>query len=473
MIATWLFSDVMHVHRSALLNIHIHCWLHFRLRSICLTTCRITLDQAQCQFACIHLCWDLLLAAATRKKLAKAEKKQKAREAALQLPAIAEHKPGPSDTGKVVATSEATPQDSMPAEAATAKLKPKKKKGRQASSSPEQDPALGSGAAHTVGLPVSPTGPSDAILANPPALASSSQHPATLASKSKKGNTVLGAGVAESSSVHDLIGTQPEATPASALTAAHPYAEASSGLANGHHSTQRQPSPVARMRARPYLPPVETHHDPDAGWTVVNGHQRHVDPAAAHTAPADPVSADPCHSDAPWGEQPVEELDQGPEDPEMDKIGLASMEGHFPLRRRGVRAGRRHKKRNGVRDPSADYDSDHAVRGRPVEGQPSQSPLAGQFTARGIPDASNSPVRGISLPPGLPVELNSMQAEQNIRQIRKANALQAAQAAEAAKQGAAQRAHAAAEMRRQADFMAMQQPADDWPALSAAESSSG
>ena len=430
--------------------------------------------QAQCQFACIDLCLDLLRAAATRKKLAKAEKKQKAKEAALQLSAIAEDKAGPSDTGKVAATPEAAPQGSMPAEAATAKLKPKKKKGRQASSSPEQDPALGSGAADIVALPISPTGPSDAILANPPALASSSQHPAALTGKrSKKGSTVLEAGVDESSPLNSLFGAQPEATPALATTAAHLYAEASSGLANGHHNTHHQPSPVARMPVRPYLPPVETHDDSAAGWTVVNGHQRHADPAAALTAPADAFLADPGHSDVPWGEQPMDELDQGLEDPEQEKIGLAAMEGHFPLRRRGVRAGRRHKKRYGNRDTSADDDSDHTVRGRLVGGQPSRSPLAGQSTSWGIPDASNSPVRGIGLPPGLPVDVNHMQAEQNIRQIRKANALQAAQAAEAAKQDAAQRAHAAAETRRQADFMAMQEPADEWPALSAAGSSSG
>ena len=365
--------------------------------------------------------------------MAKAEKKQKAREAALQLPVIAEDKAGPSDTGKVAATPEAAPQHSVPAEDATAKLKPKKKKAQQASSSPEQHLTRGNGAADLVALPISPTGPADAILANFPALASSSQPLTT-----------------------------------------------SSGLANGH-KTRRQPSPVARMPARPYLPPAGTADDSAAGWTVVNGHQRHAEPAAAHTAPADPFSADPfsadffstnpCWSDVPWGEQPMEEFDQVPEDPDWEKIGLAAMEGHAPLRRRGVRAGKRHKRR--LRDASADDDSDHTDRGHPTAGQPSWSPLAGQSTSWGVPDASNSPVRGIGLPPGLPVEINHMQAEQNIRQIRKANALQAAQAAEAAKQDAVQRAHAAAETRRQADSMAMQQPADDWPALLVAGSSLG
>ena len=404
----------------------------------------------------------MLLAAATRKKLAKAEKKQKAREAALQLNAITENtgnQAGPSDTGKVAAKPEAVPQDSVPAEAATTKLKAKKKKGQQASSPPQQQPALGSGAVDTVAQSISPTEPSGAVLPNVPALASSSQHPAALTgTRNKQSSSVLWDGVAESSPVNGLFSAQPQAPPVSATAAGHPYTEASSGLANGHHSTPRQPSPVARMPVRPYLPPVKTHDDSAAGWTVVNGHQRHADPAAAHTAPVDPFSADLGQPDLSWGEQPMEEPDQGFEDPDLEKIGLAAMEGHFPLRRRGVRAGRRHKKRYAQRDTSADDDSDHTVRGHLERGQLAQSPLAGQSTSWGIPDASNSPVRGIGLPPGLPVEVNHMQAEQNMRQIRKANALQAAQAAQT---------------RRQADCMAMQEPADEWPALLAGGSSSG
>ena len=436
--------------------------IHFAgSHSACLMTCSFTLHQAQLHFACIDLCWDLLLAAKTRKRLAKAEKKQKAREAALQLPTIAEDQASPSDIGKVAA-----PHDPLPDEAA--KLKPKKKKAQQASSSPEEHVARGSGLVDTAALSITPTRLSDAVLANVPTLASNSQPPTALTGKrSKKGSTAY---VADSSPVTGLFNPQPEATAASTT---HLYAGASSSLANGHHSTQHQPSPVARMPVRPYLPPVETNDDSAAGWTVVNGHQRHADPVAAHCAPADPFAADPGHSDMLQAEQLAEELDQGPEDPDQEKIGLAAMEGHFPLRRRGVRAGRRHRKRGPQRDASPDDDSDHAVRGRPLAGQPPRSPLAGQYTSLGIPDASNSPVRGIGLPPGLPVGVNHMQAEQNIRQIRKANALQAAQAAEAAKQDAVQRAHAAAEARRQAESMATQEPANEWPALSTAGSSSG
>lgn len=394
-----------------------------------------------------------MLAAASRKKLARAEKKQKAREAALQLPAIAEDNASTSETDKVAATPEAAPQDTMLADAATSMLKLKKKKTQQTSF--EQ--------------PASPAGPSDPVLADVSALISSSQHPAAVVGKrNKKRNALPGAAPADSSPMTGLFSPMPDAASGSVI-AAHPYAEAASGVATGPHTMRRQPSPGIGVPVRPYLPPVETQDESSAGWTVVNGHQRHADPAATHAAIAAPVSAHPEHADVPLGEPAVEDADQNPAD---DKIGLAAMEGHYPLRKRGVRAGKRHKKRMGIRQaPSehSDDDSDHTVRGLLMQGQ--LLPSAGESSAYGVLDASNSP-RDIGLPPGLAVGVNR-QAEHNLRQAKKANALQAAQAAEAAKQEAVQRAHAAAETRRQAEFMAVQEPAEDWPALSASGSSSG
>lgn len=385
-----------------------------------------------------------MLVAANRKKLARAEKKQKAREAALQLPAIAEDKASTSETDNVAKTPEAAPQDAMFADAAIAKLKQKKKKSQQTSSE----------------LPPSPAGPTDPVLDDVPALISSSQHPAAVIGKrNKKRSTVPGAALAESSPGNGLFNPLAEVASGSVI-AAHPPAEAASGVGTGAHIMRRQPSPIVGLPVRPYLPPVETQDDSSAGWTVVNGHQRHAEPAAVQAASADLFSAHLEQADVPLGEQAAEDADQNLAE---DKIGLAAMEGHYPLRKRGVRAGKRHKKRMGTRQaPSehSDDDSDHTARGR----------LIGQSSIYGVPDASKSPNRDIGLPPGLVV---NMQAEHNLRQAKKANALQAAQAAEAAKQEAVQRAHAAAETRRQADFMAVQEPADDWPALSASGSSSG
>ena len=451
----------------------------------------MTIGQAPC--FCFSLTLGLLLAAVARKKAAKAEKK-KAKEAALKLPAIAEDKAGPSHSGNAAATPEAASQGPAPAEAAAAKPKQKRKKGQQEPTLPEQQgqPGLDSisqaAAANAKGImaePTSPTGPSQRVSVDAPALASTSQHPAASAKRTNKRSTVTAAGVGETSPVNGVVNSQAEATPIT-LTAAHPHAEVSPGLANGHHSFQHQPSPAAGMPVRPYLPPVDTHDDSAAGWTMVNGHQRHADPATAYSAPADPVAqgvaADARQADAPWGEQPMEDPDQ---EPEEEKIGLAALEGQFPLRRRGVRAGRRHKKRYGNRDTStrhqtasehSDDDSDYTARGCLAEGQLPRSPLAGQPNSWGIPDASNSPVRGIGLPPGLHVanQVASIVAEQKLRQTRRANAIQAAVAAEAAKQDAVQRAHVAAETRRQAVAMALQEPAEDaWPALPTTGSSSG
>ena len=391
-------------------------------------------------FPCIDLRSVLLLAAASRKKSARAEKKQKAREAALQLPAIAEDKASTSETDNVAATPEAAPQDAMFANAATAKLK-QKKKSQQTSS--EQ--------------PASPAGPSDPVLADVP-LTSSSLHPAAVIGKRNKQRSAMpGAASAEGSPMNGLFNPLAEAN-SGAVIAAHPPAEAASGVVTGANIMRRQPSPGVPVR--PYLPPVETQDESSAGWTVVNGHQRHADPAAAQAASPDLFPPPLEQADVPLGEPAAEGADQNPAE---DKIGLAAMEGHYPLRKRGVRAGKRHKKRMGIRQaPSehSDDDSDHMPRGRP------------QASVYGVPDASNSPNREIRLPPGLAVEINR-QAEHNLRQAKKANALQAAQAAEAAKQEAVQRAHAAAETRRQAAFMATQEPAEDWPALSASGPSSG
>lgn len=377
--------------------------------------------------------------------MARAEKKQKAREAALQLPAVAEDKASTSEIDNVAATPEAAPRDAMFADAATAKLKERKKKSQQTSS--EQ--------------PASPAGPSDSVLADVPALTSSSLHPAAVIGKrNKKRCAVPGAASAESSPMNGLVNPLAEAN-SGAVIAAHPPAEAAFGVVTGAHIMRRQPSPGVPVR--PYLPPVETQDDSSAGWTVVNGHQRHADTAAAQAASPDLFSAPLEQADVPLGEPAAEDADQNPAE---DKIGLAAMEGHYPLRKRGVRAGKRHKKRMGIRQaPSehSDDDSDHMARGRPMQGQ---------SNIYGGPDASISPNREFRLPPGLGVEVNR-QAEHNLRQAKKANALQAAQAAEAAKQEAVQRAHAAAETRRQAASMTAQEPAEDWPALSASGSTSG
>ena len=52
------------------------------------------------------------------------------------------------------------------------------------------------------------------------------------------------------------------------------------------------------------------------------------------------------------GEQPADAEEQEVE--EEEKIGLAALEGCFPLRRRGVRAGKHHKKRYGTRDAAVE-----------------------------------------------------------------------------------------------------------------------
>lgn len=438
-----------------------------------------------------------VLAAAAKKKAkeaAKAEKK-KAREAALQLPTIPEDQPGPYNIGVVAAAPEAVVQDPAPSEAAIAKLKPKKKKAKQAPA-PEQQPGLENVsqavASNANGVadaqPVRQAGLPQAVVADPPALASSNHPPAAaLGIRINVPNTVAGAGGIESSLENGLVNPPPEATFFTATTA--PLAEAPTGLATGHHNTQHQLSPIAGVVNRQYLPgEMETLDDSAGGWTVVNGHQRHAELAAAHNAPADLVEhlfqADPALAGVRWGEQPMDDAEpaEGLEvEPEVEKIGLAALEGQFPLRRRGVRAGRRHKKRYSNRDASirppapsdnSDDESDHTVRNRIAVGQLPTSPLARQPAPWGYPDAPASPVRSIGLPPGLPVgnaawpEVASIAAEQNARQTRRANALQAAQAAEAAKREAVQRAHAAAETKKQADAMAGQQPAGEmWPAL--------
>ena len=207
----------------------------------------------------------------------------------------------------------------------------------------------------------------------------------------------------------------------------------SSAATNGRHTIQRQPSPVAP--ARPYWPPEHGQDDSADNWTTVRGgHQRQQ-----AVAPADSGLASIPH------EQPAEDAEQEEEDDE--KIGLAALEGYYPLRRRGVRAGKRHKKRYGQNAHAAydpqDDDSDHSVVGVPITGQQALSPLGRQPDSSELPSGSGLATRGIAA----------------VRQDRHA-------AAEFARLDAARRHVSAAQLLQQAEAMgAHDSAADNWPAL--------
>ena len=401
-----------------------------------------------------------LFAAAAKKKANKLQKK-KAKGAALQLAANVEDKAGPSGANNVAVAPEAAaaaPQQLPPAEAApaTAKSKAKKKKkGQQAPNTLEEQAGPSSAPQGAAGITAGSRQPSDAA-----------EQPVSPFGPSQAQALPTAASITASSS---------QAAPSAVSLPDWLPAAAPNGHVSGHYALQRQPSPAVRAPSRPYMPPEAASSDSADGWMVVNSHQRHAGPAVAHHATADDAPA------ASFGEQPADAEEQ--EFEEEEKIGLAALEGYFPLRRRGVRAGKRHKKRYGGRDAAArhlapseysDDDSDHTVSGHLMAGQLPRSPLAGQPDSWDYPGASDSSVRGVGPPPGLPVaDWPSIAAEHQARQSRHASLRQShAQAAQAAQLDAAQRAVTAADLRRQAEAMSAQgASADAWPALQVSEPS--
>ena len=407
----------------------------------------------------------ILLFSAAAKKKANKQQKKKAKGAALQIAANAANA-GPSGTDNIVAAPQAAAaasqavaaalQDLPPTEttAATAKSKVKKKKKGQQASDPLEEQAGPSGADQGIaGSTAGSRQPSDAA---------------------EQSSSLVGPSQAQAlPAVDSLVATSNQGATSAVSLAGWLPAAAYNGHVSGRHALQRQPSPAGRAPSRPYMPPEAAQTDSADGWTVVNGHQRHAEPAVAHHAPADAALA------AVLGEQPADAEEQELE--EEEKIGLAALEGYFPLRRRGVRAGKRHKKRYGARDAAArhlapseysDDDSDHTVSGHFMPGQLPRSPLAGQLDNWDYPGASDSPVRGVAPPPGLPVaDWPSIAAEHQARQSRHASLrLSHAQAAQVAQQDAVQRALTAADIRRQADAMSAQgSSADVWPALQMSE----
>ncbi|DBB00067.1 TPA: hypothetical protein ACH3X1_013923 [Trebouxia sp. C0004] len=191
----------------------------------------------------------------------------------------------------------------------------------------------------------------------------------------------------------------------------------------------------------------DQHEDSADSWTTVNGHQQHRQPAEAvqeseedwiavsgaqqhrHTADADHASAEPWTTVASHQQQrhPVEsqdihayahQEDNGSELPadgdqhDNGPIGLALLEGGPPQRRRGTRAGKRHKKRYGdaaqraqaqaVRDyvhasTWSDNDSDSTAGDR-LQAHHPRTPLAAGHTTSDSPARAGS---GPAPPPGL------------------------------------------------------------------------
>ena len=158
-------------------------------------------------------------------------------------------------------------------------------------------------------------------------------------------------------------------------------------LVNGRH----QQHPV----------PTDVHYgESSAGWTHVTGSAHQLLPARVHAPPANMV--------APDSEQPASAAVK-----EEPRIGLASMETAPPQRRRGVRAGKRHKKRYGARDAAAraalteqalleDNESDGTPRNRLHVAQLPRSPLAAGHSAWGIPGAAHVG-NDFEFPPGFPI----------------------------------------------------------------------
>lgn len=172
-------------------------------------------------------------------------------------------------------------------------------------------------------------------------------------------------------------------------------------------------TPVLNSHQRQY---AEAHDAPTNAWTHVSNQQRHPAPEA-HDVVAYMAT------EGNGFEQPAEAT---ADDNGGNLIGLAALEGAPPQRRRGVRAGRRHKKRYGARDASAralipdqDWpgnDSDDAPRDPIAAHHFPRSPLGAGPSAWGMPDAASSPVRNaVGLPPGLPISRQAVQAAEPSR----------------------------------------------------------
>lgn len=139
-----------------------------------------------------------------------------------------------------------------------------------------------------------------------------------------------------------------------------------------------------------------------ADRTTVGGNQQRRPPAAAHYDPEDdetetaryrqerhPVQSPQAQANANEQDADLEEPAEGSEDDHEDVIGLAALANAPPQRRRGVRAGRRHKKKN-LRERAYDTTSpDNEPSGgpgyRPRAHHLPRSPLAGGHGDVGSP----------------------------------------------------------------------------------------